>query len=396
MSTSLLQIPIISWMNIRNLPQRLGTSSVAVFGVACVVGVFIGVLSMASGFQRTMLQGGADDVAIIMRTGATSEMSSGMGYAQTQEIANLPGIARQGDEPISSPELYVVVDVTKRATNSSANVPLRGVLATAFAVRKNLKIVEGRMFTPGTYELVVGRAVQRQFEQLNVGDKVKFGSTEWTVVGAFDAEGGLAESELWCDAKVLQDVYRRGNSFQIVRAKLDGPDGLEKLKAGLASNPTFNFSAKPESEYLADQSKPLSDFIRTIGWPVAILMAIGAIFGAINTMYTSVSTRTREIATLRAIGFGALPVAISTLVESILLSIIGGLIGALVVYFIFNGYTVSTLNFASFSQVVFDFAVTPDLIVQGIIFAVVIGFIGGFFPAIRAARLPIATALREV
>lgn len=396
MSASLLQIPIISWMNIRNIPQRLGTSSVAVFGVACVVGVFIGVLSMASGFQRTMTKGGAEDVAIIMRKGATSEMASGMGYGQVQEISHLPGIAKQGEEPLSSPELYVVVDVNKRSTNSSANVPLRGVLPAAFSVRKNLKIVEGRMFTPGTYELVVGRAVQRQFSQLNVGDKIKFGSTEWTVVGAFDSEGGLAESELWCDAKVLQEVYRRGNSYQIVRAKLDGKEGFEKLKAGLASNPTFNFSATLESDYLADQSKPLSDFIRQIGWPVAILMAIGAIFGAINTMYTSVSTRTREIATLRAIGFGALPVAISTLIESILLSIIGGLIGALVVYLIFNGYTVSTLNFSSFSQVVFDFAVTKDLIIQGIWFAVVIGFIGGFFPAIRAARLPIATALREV
>jgi putative ABC transport system permease protein len=396
MSHSLLQIPIISWMNIRNIPQRLGTSSVAVFGVACVVGVFIGVLSMATGFQRTMLKGGAEDIAIIMRSGATSEMASGLGYAQAQEISHLPGIVRNGEEPISSPELYVVVDVTKRSTNSSANVPLRGVLSAAFDIRKNLKMVEGRQFTPGTNELVVGRAVQRQFAQLNVGDKIKFGSTEWTVVGAFEAEGGLAESELWCDAKVLQEVYRRGNSFQTVRVKLDGADGMQKLKEGLASNPTFNFSAQLESEYLAEQSKPLTVFIKTIGWPVAILMAIGAIFGAINTMYTSVSTRTREIATLRAIGFGSLPVAISTLVESILLSLVGGLIGAIVVYLLFNGYTVSTLNFSSFSQVVFDFAVTKELIIQGIWFAVIIGFIGGFFPAIRAANLPIATALREV
>jgi putative ABC transport system permease protein len=396
MSASLLQIPIISWMNIRNIPQRLGTSSVAVFGVACVVGVFIGVLSMASGFQRTMLSGGADDVAVIMRTGATSELSSGLGYAQAQEISHMPGIAREAGEPLSSPELYVVVDVIKQSNNTSASVPLRGVLPAAFSVRKNLKIIEGRSFTPGTYELVVGRSVQTQFSHLNVGDKIKLGSTEWLVVGAFEADGGLAESELWCDAKILQEVYRRGNSFQIVRAKLEGDKALEKLKAALASNPTFNFSAKLESEYLADQSEPLSKFIRQIGWPVAILMAIGAIFGALNTMYASVSTRTREIATLRAIGFGALPVAISTLVESILLSIIGGLIGALVVYVIFNGYTVSTLNFTSFSQVVFDFAVTKDLIIQGIWFAVVIGFIGGLFPAIRAARLPIATALREI
>jgi putative ABC transport system permease protein len=396
MFNSITQIFIITLMNLRNLPQRIGTSSVAVFGVACVVGVFIGVLSMASGFQRTMVSAGADDILVLMRAGASSEMSSGMGYEHTQLIANLPGIARLDGKPISSPELFVIVDIPMRTKDANANAPLRGVEAMAFEVRKSFKIVEGRNFEPGKNELIVGRAAQKQFANLQVGSIVVFGKTEWTVVGAFEAGGGLAESELWCDAKILQNTYRRGNSYQIVRAKLADKNAIETVKAAVAADPKFNLDIKRESDYLAEQSEPLSNFIKAVGYPLAMLMALGAIFGAVNTMYTSVSSRTREIATLRALGFGATPVAISTLVESLVLAIIGGIIGAIVVYLIFNGYTVSTLNFASFSQVVFDFAVTPDLLVQGVIFAAIIGLIGGFFPAIRAAKLPVATALREI
>jgi putative ABC transport system permease protein len=396
MFNGLTQIFVITVMNLRNLPQRLGTSAVAVFGVACVVGVFIGVLSMASGFQRTMVSSGADDVVIMMRAGATSEMSSGMGYEQAQLIANLPGIAKLDGKPLSSPELFVVVDVPLRTTNSSANVPLRGVEPLAFAVRPSFKIIEGRNFEPGKNELIVGRGAQKQFANLHLGSTIKFGQIDWTIVGTFEAGGGLAESELWCDAKILQNAYRRGNSYQIVRLKLDDTNAFDQLKAAVAADPKFNLDVKLETEYLAAQSEPLSKFIKMVGYPLAILMALGAIFGAVNTMYTSVSNRTREIATLRALGFGATPVAISTLVESLVLAVIGGVIGSVVVYIIFNCYTVSTLNFASFSQVVFDFAVTPDLLVQGVIFATVIGLIGGFFPAIRAARLPVATALREV
>ena len=392
----LAQIITVTLMNLRNLPQRIGTSSVAVFGVACVVGVFIGVLSMASGFQRTMVSAGADDVLIMMRAGATSEMSSGMGYDQTQLIANLPGIARLDEKPISSPELFVIVDIPMRNKDTNANAPLRGVEAMAFEVRKSFKIIEGRNFEPGKNELIVGRGAQSQFANLQVGSIVKFGQTEWTVVGAFEAGGGLAESELWCDAKILQNAYRRGNSYQIVRVKMADKNSYATIKESIAADPKFNLDVKREADYLAEQSEPLSKFIKMVGYPLAFLMALGAIFGAINTMYTSVANRTREIATLRAIGFGATPVAISTLIESLVLAVVGGIIGSVIVYFVFNGYTVSTLNFASFSQVVFDFAVTPDLLVQGVIFATVIGFIGGFFPAIRAARLPVATALREV
>lgn len=396
MFNGIAQIITITLMNLRNIPQRLGTSSVAVFGVACVVGVFIGVLSMASGFQRTMVSAGSEDVLLLLRAGATTEMNSGLGYDQTQLIANLPGIAKQDERPMASPELFVIVDLPMRNKDANANAPLRGVEPGAFAVRNQFRIIEGRNFEPGKNELIIGRGAQSQFAGMEVGSLVTFGQTEWTVVGIFEAGGGLAESEIWCDAKILQNAYRRGNSYQIVRVKLEDKNGLDAFKAAVAADPKLTLDVKRETEYLAAQSEPLSDFIKMIGYPLAMLMALGAIFGAINTMYTSVANRTREIATLRALGFGSAPVAISTLVESLVLAIVGGAIGSIVVYLIFNGYTVSTLNFSSFSQVVFDFAVTPDLLVQGIIFATVIGFIGGFFPAIRAARLPVATALREV
>lgn len=391
----LSQIFIISLMNLRNIPQRWGTSAVAILGVACVVGVFIAVLSMAAGFQRTMSNAGSPNTVIIMRAGATSEMSSGLSYEQTQLISSIPGIEKNGEQLLSSAELFVVVDISKKSTNTSANVSLRGVMPAAFAVRDKFNIVEGRNFEPGKNELIVGRSAQKQFNDLAVGSTIKFGQTEWRVVGMFESGGGLAESELWCDAKILQAAYRRGNSFQTIRAKLISPGMLANFKAAVAADPKFNVDVKLETAYLSEQSAPMTKFIMGVGYPLAMLMALGAIFGAINTMYTSVSTRTREIATLRALGFGAFPVAFSTLIESLALAFVGGAIGALVAYVLFNGYTVSTLNFASFSQVVFDFAVTPALVKQGVIFAAVIGFIGGLFPAIRAARLPVATALRD-
>jgi len=392
----LAQIFVVTLMNLRNIPQRLGTSSVAIFGVACVVAVFIGVLSMAAGFQRTMVNVGSPDSVIIMRSGSTSEMSSGLGYDQVKVVADMPGLQKEGDTPLTSAELFVVVNIDKKTTKSSANVSLRGVHPMAFKVRDKFKIVEGRNFEPGKNELIVGRGAQKQFSNLTLGSNIKFGKVDWKIVGIFESAGSLAESELWCDAKILQAIYNRENSYQTIRAKVDGKQGLATLKAEIASDPKLTLDVKPEAEYLAEQSEALSTVIKWVGYPVAIIMAIGAIFGAINTMYTSVSTRTREIATLRALGFGAFPVAFSTLVESLALAFVGGAIGALVVYLLFNGYTVSTLNFASFSQVVFDFAVTPALLKQGVIFAAVIGFIGGLFPAIRAARLPVATALREV
>ncbi|WP_111641855.1 ABC transporter permease [Marinimicrobium alkaliphilum] len=393
--SELTQIGTVCAMNIRNLPKRLGSSAVAVFGVACVVGVFIGVLSMASGFQRTMTMAGADDTAIVMRSGSTSELSSGLSHEETQLVTQLPGVLQRDGQAVSSAELYVVVDIPKRATGTSANVPLRGVQQGAFQVRDNIEFIQGRNFDTGRNELIVGRGAHHQFAELDIGSTVRLGQTEWTVVGIFSAGGGSAESELWADASTVQSAYRRGNSFQSVRVKLASDTAFDLFSAEVADDPRLDMDVKRESDYMAEQAEPLSLFIKAIGYPLAVLMSLGAIFGAINTMYASVSARTREIATLRAIGFGAFPVALSTLVESLLLAVVGGLIGALVVFLVFNGYTVSTINSASFSQVVFDFAVTADLLIQGIIAAVVIGLVGGFFPAVRAARLPVATALRE-
>jgi putative ABC transport system permease protein len=390
------QIVAVTWLNIRNVPQRLGASMVAVIGVAAVVLVFAAVLSMANGFERTMLAAGAEDTAIIMRSGSTSEMNSGLSQEQALIVANAPGVLRDGDTPIASAELYVIVDIRKKSNNQDANVPLRGVQPAAFEVRNNVEITEGRMFEPGRNEFVVGRAAQQEFVGLDVGSTIRFGQTDWSVVGTFTAGGSVSESELWTDVRVLQDAYRRGNSFQSVRVRLEDKDGVEALKSLLTEDPRIDPDVFSEKAYYSAQAEPLSRFIKAIGYPLMILMSIGAVFGALNSMYSSISARGKEIATLRALGFGPTAVMASTIVESTLLAVAGGLIGGAAAYLLFNGFRVSTLNGASFSQVVFDFAVTGDLLLQGIIAALFIGVVGGFFPAIRAARLPVAQALREL
>ncbi|MGB5246519.1 MAG: ABC transporter permease [Woeseia sp.] len=393
---SINQIFAVTALNIRNLPQRVGGSVVAVVGVAAVVLVFAAVLSMAAGFERTMMAAGAEDTAIVMRAGSTAELNSGLSNDQALIIANSPGVLRDGDTPIASFELYVVVDIRKKSTNDDANVPLRGVQPGAFDVRSNVKIAEGRRFEEGKNELVVGRAAQSQFAGLDVGNVIRFGQTTWTVVGIFEADGSVSESELWTDLRVLQTMYNRGSSVQSVRVRLESPAAIEELQQTLADDPRLDVDVKSEKDYYASQAAPLSQFIKIVGYPLTVLMAIGAVFGALNSMYASVSVRGKEIATLRALGFGPLSVLISTIIESTLLSLIGGLLGGALAYIAFNGFQVSTLNGASFSQVVFDFAVTPDLLSQGLVAALIIGFVGGFFPAIRAARLPVAQALREL
>ena len=390
------QAVAVTALNIRSLPQRIGGSAVAVVGVAAVVLVFAAVLSMAAGFERTMLAAGADDTAIIMRSGSTTELNSGLSNDQALIIANAPGVLRDGDAPIASFELYVVVDIQKKATNDDANVPLRGVQSGAFDIRSNVKIVAGRSFEEGRNELVVGRAAQTQFAGLDVGKEIRFGQTIWTVVGVFESDGSVSESELWTDLRVLQTMYQRGSSVQSVRVRLESPAAIAELTDALADDPRVDVDVMSEERYYSSQAAPLSQFIRIVGYPLTVLMAIGAVFGALNSMYASVSVRGKEIATLRALGFGPFSVLVSTIVESTLLALLGGLIGGAVAFFVFNGFQVSTLNSASFSQVVFNFAVTPDLLMQGIIAALIIGLAGGFFPALRAARLPVAQALREL
>ena len=390
------QIFAVTLLNLRNLPQRLGSSTVAVVGVGAVVLVFAGVLSMASGLEKTMLSAGGDDTAVILRTGATSELNSNFSNEQVLLIANAPGVLKNGDDALISAELYVITDVRKRTSDTDANVPFRGVQEGAIDVRGNVNIIEGRMFEPGKNEILVGRAAMSEFSGLDVGGTIRFGQVEWAVVGAFEAGGGVAESEMWTDIRVLQSAYRRGNSFQSVRVRLESPDSIEALRQALDDDPRIEPEVMSEREYYSSQSQGLVQFIKIIGYPLTVLMAIGAIFGALNSMYSSVSVRGKEIATLRALGFGPTAILFSTVIESVFLALIGGVLGGLIAYLAFNGFQASTLNGASFSQVVFNFAVTPELLAQGLRAALIIGVVGGLFPAIRAARLPVAQALREL
>ena len=390
------QILAVTALNIRSITQRLGASAVAAICVAGVVIVFIGVLSIAEGFHKAMAGVGDPQTVIVMRAGADTEMTSGMSGDTARIIMDTPGILRDENGPVASPELFVVVAHPSKKDESDANVPLRGVSAAALAVRPDVKIVEGRMFTPGTNEIVVGRAASRQFARLTIGSTAKWGQNTWTVVGIFDANGSAAESEIWCDAKVLQPAYRRGNSYQSVFARLESVDTFQRFKDTLTTDPRVSVAVVREPDYYAGQSEMLQNIIRMIGTVIAVLMGIGAIFGAVNTMYSAVASRTREIATLRALGFGSFPVVFSVLAESLVLAFIGGAVGGLVAWAAFDGYQTSTMNFQSFSQVAFAFAVTPRLLGQALLYSLLMGLLGGLFPAWRAARLPVVTALREL
>jgi putative ABC transport system permease protein len=393
---SLKQLLAVTFLNLRTIPQRLGSSTVAVIGIAGVVIVFVAVLSIAEGFRKTMAGTGSASKALIMRGGADTELSSILMRESVDIIKQAPGIAPGATGPVASAELFVIVDLPKKSTGTAANVPIRGVQPEAVATRETLRIVEGRMFEFGRNEVIVGRAAQGQFAGLEVGSRISAGSNDWAVVGAFEADASVAESEIWVDASVLQSAYRRGSTYQSVIAKLESAEAFDGFKAALTSDPRLDVQVVRESEYYAEQSVMLSNLITTIGYLIAILMGIGAVFGAINTMYNAVASRTREIATLRAIGFGSMPVVASVIGEALTLAAAGGLIGGAIAYLAFNGYQTATMNFQTFSQVAFAFAVTPALLVQGLIFALVMGFVGGLFPAIRAGRLPIVTALREL
>lgn len=390
------QIIAVTSVNLRSVGQRLGSSAVAIFGIVGVVIVFVGVLSIAEGFRSAMQSTGDENTVMIMRSGADSEMTSGLSGEQARLIEEKAGIAKDASGPLASAELLVIVNHPLRRSDTDANVPLRGVEPSAFRVHTNVRIVEGRTFQAGRNEIIAGRAATGQFQGLSVGSTVKWGETTWQVVGIFEAGGSAAESELWCDAKVLQPAYRRGNSYQSVYGKLASPDSFNTLKDALTTDPRISVTMMREPEYYARQSQTLQTVIRTIGFAIAGLMGIGAVFGAVNTMYNAVASRGREIATLRALGFGSVPVVISVLAEAVVLSLIGGVIGGLLAWAAFDGYQTSTMNFQSFSQVAFAFAVTPALLARGLFYAVIMGVLGGLLPALRAARLPITTALRQL
>ena len=392
----LTQILAVTALTFRTIPERAGSSAVAVIGVTGVVIVFVAVLSIAEGFRAAMVGAGSPDTVIVMRGGSDTELSSVLDLESARIVSDAAGVRRDDGGPVASAELFVVVDVPKRTTGTVANVPLRGVEPAAFAIRDELRIVEGRAFRPGTNEIIVGRSATLQFAGLDLGATQRWGESTWEVVGIFEADGTIAESEIWCDMRVLGPAYRRGDSVQSVFAKLESAGTVDTFSDALTTDPRLDVMVERETDYYAGQSELMTGIIRGVGTVIAILMGIGAVFGAINTMYNAVATRTREIATLRALGFSGLPVVISVMLESLLLSVTGGLIGGSLAYLAFNGYQTATLNFQTFSQVAFSFLVTPALAVQGIVIAVVMGFFGGLFPAIRAARLPVATALREL
>ena len=390
------QMAAVTAMNLRNVTSRLASSIVALIGIAGVVTVLIGVLSISEGFRAVLDGSGADDVAIVIRSGATDEMGSTLEQTQTRVIADAKDIARDSSGAIASPELYVIIDVPLRTTGTAANVPLRGVGQQAAKLRQGFRIIEGRAFTPGTFEVIVGQGAAREFAGLSVGDRLRSGTTEWTVTGIFADRGSVAESEIWTDGSVLQNAYSRGPTYQSTRVKLTSASAFQPFKDALTTDPRLNVRLYTEKEYYEEQSRSLVTLIRTVGTAIAVLMGLGAVFAALNTMYSAVSARTREIATLRALGFSSGPVVISVLVEGLLIGLVGGLIGMVVAYFAFNGLRAATLNFASFSQITFAFTVTPPLLVQGLTYALLLGLLGGLLPSLRAARLPITTGLREL
>ena len=397
MANTFSQIAAVTGMNLRNIPERWSSSLVAVLGIGGVTLVLVALLSIAAGFRVALEGSGSDDVAIIMRAGSSNELSGGYGVDTVTVVSDAPGIKRDAQgKPIMSPELYVLVDGRMRGKDASTNLPLRGVGEMAPKVRKSFKLVEGRMFREGTNEVVVGDGVVKQYEGLEVGKKVRWGNTDWTVVGRYTDGGGIAESEAWGDTRVVQQAWRRGNSFQSIRAKLNDPASLKTLKDALSKDPRVRVGVQTERAFYADQQKLMSTIITTVGVALAIMMGVAALFAALNTLYNAVATRVREIATLRALGFGGFPVVVSVLVEAMILGAVGGLIGGLLAFLTLNGMSSSTMNWPSFSQMTFAFTVTPGLMILGITYGLILCFIAGILPGIRAARLPITAGLREL
>jgi putative ABC transport system permease protein len=392
----LQQLLVVVGVNLRNIPARASSSLVAAIGIGGVVTVLVGVLSMSEGFRAVLQYSGRDDVAIVLRGGSNDEMSSGLSQQQTRVIADAPGIRRIAAGAVASPELYVIVDVPLRSTGTSANVPLRGASPMAPLVRDRFRIVQGRMFRAGTFEIIVGKGAAEQYLGLTTGRRVRWGNTEWQIVGVFEDAGSVAQGEIWTDATVLQNAYNRGTSFQSTRVQLASAGAMTVFKRALEADPRLTVRVFSEREFYQEQSRLLTTLIDGVGTSIALLMGLGAIFGALNTMYSTVAARTREIATLRALGFGATPVIASVLVEALALGLAGGLVGCVAAYFGFNGMQASTMNWNSFSQITFAFTVTPRLLAQGLGYALLLALVGGLLPAIRAARLPIVSGLRAL
>jgi len=379
-------------IGIATLPQRWGASAVIVVGIAGVVAVLVAMLAMGEGFRSTLTRTGNDETAIVLRGGSQSETNSVITRDQVPLVSNLAGIARgQDGRPLASPELSQVVNMVTKADGTDANAQMRGIGPTAWELRPQIKVFEGRRFQSGMRELVVGEGAKRQYVGLDVGNKVELANQVWTVVGTFSS-GDSHDSELWADSETVANTYRR-TAFQSVTVRLDGKDGFDRLKAALAADPRLKLDVDTTRHYYSRQSETLTRFIEILGMVIGTIMGIGAVFGALNTMYAAVAGRAREVATMRAMGFRGLPVVVAVMLETMLLALVGGLLGGAVAWLIFNGYTVSTLS-SNFSQVMFQFKVSPELLWNGLKWALGIGLVGGLFPALRAARLPVTEALR--
>ena len=389
----LRQALAITGLSIRSIPERWAPSLVIVVGLAGVVAVFTALLAMSSGFESTLKATGRNDAAIILRGGSDAELNSAFDRASTDLIKQQPGIATAADgKPLASAELMQIAElVRKDDVSHGANITLRGVEPAAFVLRPQLKITAGRNFTPGLREMIVGQGVLKQFQGAAIGDRVRMRGSEWTVVGTF-ASGDAHDSEMWTDINVVRSTFNRIGTSSVLAAL--EPDGFDRLKSAVAAEPRLSLDVLREQDYFSGQTK---DFRRTIGFlagVVTLIMALGAVFAALNSMYAAVAARGKEIATLRALGFGGIPVVVSVMTEALLLALAGGVLGALIAYALFNNLSVSTLG-QNFTQVVFDFKVTPQLVARGLIIAIIIGMIGGLMPALRAARLPVTVSLRE-
>jgi putative ABC transport system permease protein len=393
---ALRQVTAVTALNLRNVPRRIGASLVVVVGIAGVVGVLVAVLAMATGFRYTLGSTGRASRVIMLRAGSDSELSSGVARDQATLLTALPAVARDAEgRPLASAELMVMVDLPRRGETDPNNVPFRGVGPAAFAIRDEVVLVEGRAFARGVREVIVGRKAARQFAGLDVGSRIAFRDSDWTVVGVFTSGSDVHESEIWTDAEVAMSAFRR-SGFQSVTATLAGDPatGLADLERLIAADRRLSITVFREPAYYAKQAKILSDLIDVLGYTVATFMAVGAMFGALNCMYSAIAGRQVEIATLRAIGFGGLPVVVSVMIEALVLALLGGTLGGALAYVYCDGASLSTLNFSTFSQVAFDFRVTRGLLVEGLLWALAIGALGGLPPAVRAARLPVTAALR--
>ena len=388
------QVTSVTAMNLLSLPQRLGTSFVIIIGSGGVVAVLVSVLAMATGMAKTLQSTGRDDRAIVLRNGSVSESGSALTRGAAQIIMDAPGIKHDQDgKPMASAEPLRLLKLFKRDDGSEVTVPLRGLGAQAMSVRPEMKLVAGRMFRPSVNELIVGKAAKAQYKDMDIGSRIATRTATWTVVGTFTNNGDAHESELMADADTLMSSDN-GSTYGSITVLLDAPGSLRKLADSLTTNPALRVDVTRERDYFSRQSKTVSRLLSIIVYVVGGIMGVGAIFGALNTMYSAVSTRATEIATLRAIGFASSAIVVSVLFEALLLAAAGGALGAFAAWLFFNGRTVSTTQGSAYAQLIFDITVTFQLAMVGIAASTVIGLIGGLFPAIRAARLPIATALR--